>query len=92
VKTWTKAHHIRPPSQAWRLAVQHRLAMGYGVEDIALWLDCNVKYVRALVTFMRQRGELAKMWPGGSRLHEKNLRDMEMRRVQQGSTSDGSPA
>lgn len=41
-----------------------RLKVGYGVEDISLWLGCPVYHVREFVVALRKAGKLAAWWPG----------------------------
>jgi len=47
---------------SWRMAVTYRLSQGYGVEDIALQLKCNVEDVRFHVRALRARGKLAEIY------------------------------
>ena len=42
------------PTTAWQATVRRHLANGYGVEDIAVTLGCNVEHVRAEVRIIRQ--------------------------------------
>lgn len=63
---YTKAKTLRPPSAAWKEMVAARLREGYGVEDIALWLDCPVSVIRLQVQLWREDGTLAKWWPKAS--------------------------
>ena len=60
---YTKAHKLRPGEAAWREIVNARLREGYGVEDIAIWLACDVRWVRAHVLVLRHLGVLARWWP-----------------------------
>ena len=46
-------------SGPWKLAVSKGLRRGYGVEDIALHLDCRVDAVRGHVATLRRLGILA---------------------------------
>jgi hypothetical protein len=46
----------------WREQVKHRLLDGYGVEDIALWLDCHPEHVALEIDRLRAAGEFQKWW------------------------------
>jgi len=59
---YTQADKVPVNSQEWRNLVNMRMAEGYGVEDIALWLQCNVSRVRAHVQTLRDSGTLANWW------------------------------
>jgi len=50
-----------PGSGPWRDHVNGRLLDGYGVEDIAIALDCHADAVRRHVRELRRRGTL-KVW------------------------------
>lgn len=45
---------------AWQEQVKHKLLDGFGIDDIALWLDCHRSHVSAEVRQLRERGDLAK--------------------------------
>lgn len=49
-------------SRKWREQVEMRLLSGFGVEDIALQLDCHVSHVQEEVKRLRAAGDLAKWW------------------------------
>jgi len=59
---YTQASKVPANSQEWRDLVNMRLAEGYGVEDIAIWLQCNVSRVRSHVHELRKSGTLDKWW------------------------------
>lgn len=46
----------------WIGAVREALRLGFGVEDIAVQLGCNVESVRLEVSILRQSGELKKIY------------------------------
>lgn len=48
---------------AWQAAVRRLLKMGYGVEDIAIKVSCDVQHVRDEVRILRADGELDRMFP-----------------------------
>lgn len=52
-----------PGSFAWREMVEFRLKLGYGAEDIALFLHCKPERVREHVVDLRGAGKLAVWWP-----------------------------
>ena len=47
----------------WREMVEYRLQHGYGIEDIAIQMQCQAQAVREYVADLRERGTLAKWWP-----------------------------
>jgi predicted transcriptional regulator len=49
-------------SALWQEQVKHKLLDGFGVEDIALWLNCHRSHVAAEVKRLRAKGDLAKWW------------------------------
>lgn len=51
----------------WQAKVRALLRDGYGVEDIALRLRCDVGDVRSEVAILRAEGELARMFGGMAR-------------------------
>lgn len=59
---WSQAEHIPIGHAAWCEQVKHKLLDGYGVEDIAIWLDCHVSHVRTEVQRLRASGDLQKWW------------------------------
>lgn len=59
---YTKARNLPIGSQEWRSLVEGQLLDGFGVEDIALWLDTPLHAVRAHVADLRAKGTLAKWW------------------------------
>jgi len=54
-------------SLRWREQVKARVLDGYGVEDIAIWLNCHPGYVVAEVERLRRSGVLALWWPSHDR-------------------------
>ena len=53
----------KPPaisSKIWKDYVSGLILDGYGVEDIALRLDCHVSHVREYVSELRRNGMLKK--------------------------------
>lgn len=46
----------------WMVRVRELLREGYGVEDIALRLDCDVEHVRAEVAILRREGLLERLY------------------------------
>ena len=46
---------------AWSWRVQDLLRAGFGVEDIALALRCDVRFVRAEVQILREQGRLVEV-------------------------------
>ncbi|WP_424967314.1 hypothetical protein [Dinoroseobacter sp. S375] len=59
---YTRAENLPIGSQEWRDLVENRLLEGYGVEDIALWLDTPLRAVRSHVATLRASGALQKWW------------------------------
>jgi hypothetical protein len=57
---------IKLGTSDWRAMIDHRLKMGFGVEDIAIMLACDVRYVRTYVNGLRGRGKLAEWWPSNA--------------------------
>lgn len=51
-----------PGFKAWGSMVEYRLRKGYGVEDIAIALQCKPDRVREHVQMLRDQGVLAKWW------------------------------
>ena len=51
-----------PGTGPWKAAVLNDLREGYGVEDIALRLDCRVHSVRNFVSDMRRAGILPEIY------------------------------
>jgi hypothetical protein len=60
---WTQSHMHDVGSKEWCQQVDGKLLDGYGVEDIALWVNCHASRVRAYVTALRKHGKLAIWWP-----------------------------
>jgi|GEM_PF-3961214 len=54
----TSKHRETPGSEHWKAAVIRDLREGYGVEDIALRMECDVQAVRDLVAYLRKHGVL----------------------------------
>ena len=50
-------------NDAWQTAVRGLLKQGYGVENIAIKLKCDVQDVRREVAILRDSGEIARMFP-----------------------------
>lgn len=50
-------------TNAWRGKVTDLLREGYGVEDIAIKLRCDVKSVRMQVRSWRENGDMEFMFP-----------------------------
>jgi hypothetical protein len=63
--TYPKAKEIAINSNAWREAVATKLLDGYGVYDIAIWLQCDSSHVRREVARLRKDGWLRKWWGRG---------------------------
>jgi DNA-binding NarL/FixJ family response regulator len=62
---WTNAKNVRPHGKTrtkWEQVVNGKLKDGWGTEDIALWLECDVRWVQHHVSVLRQRGALAKFY------------------------------
>lgn len=53
---------LRLGSPEWKSHVAFRLQEGFGVEDIAIWLNCHVSHVRTEVAVLRSQGKLATWW------------------------------
>ena len=51
-----------PGSTPWMAAVTLDLREGYGVEDIALRMECDVQHVRDLVVDLRKHGLLPRLY------------------------------
>ena len=51
-----------PGSQPWKAAVIRDLRRGFGVEDIAHRMDCDVQHVRDLVADLRKHGLLPHLY------------------------------
>ena len=51
-----------PGSTPWKAAVIRDLRDGFGVEDIAHRMDCDVQRVRDLVADLRKHGLLPQMY------------------------------
>lgn len=45
-------------NSAWQGLVSQYLREGYGVEDIALFMECDVALIRTEVSILRQEGRL----------------------------------
>ena len=56
-----------PGSQPWKAAVIRDLRDGFGVEDIAHRMDCDVQRVRDLVADLRKRGLLPRLYEDARR-------------------------
>lgn len=54
----------RIDNDAWQHRVWQGIRDGYGVEDIALQLGCDLDHVRREVSVLRLEGEIAKMFGG----------------------------
>ena len=54
----TQAHR----NEGWQAKVRNRLRDGYGVEDIAVMLGCDVGDVRKEVEILRNEGRLRKLF------------------------------
>lgn len=63
VARYSHAKRVVIGSPQWCSLVEVRLIEGYGVEDIALWLDCCVEHVRRHVVVLR-RDRLLRAWWG----------------------------
>lgn len=50
-------------SDRWKEQVAGKIVDGYGVDDIAIWLDCHYGYIVAEVEVLRRSGKLAQWWP-----------------------------
>ena len=50
-------------NDAWQTVVRRLLREGYGVEDVAIKLRCDVDDVRREVAILRASGDLARMFP-----------------------------
>jgi DNA-directed RNA polymerase specialized sigma24 family protein len=55
-------HTPRIQSPLWCDMVNHRLSHGYGVEDIALQMQCSVETVRFHVRSLRAQGKLKPLY------------------------------
>ena len=55
-------HRETPGSEHWKAAVIRDLREGYGVEDIALRMECDVQHVRDLVVDLRKHGLLPRLY------------------------------
>ena len=53
----------KPCSRTWVDRVASLLRDGYGVEDIAIKLQCEPRQVRTQVSLLRGAGLLRKWWP-----------------------------
>ena len=51
-----------PGSTPWKAAVIRDLREGFGVEDIAHRMDCDVQHVRDLVSQLRKHGLLPRLY------------------------------
>ena len=60
-------HRETPGSQPWKAAVIRDLREGFGVEDIAHRMDCDVQRVRELVADLRKRGLLPRLYEDARR-------------------------
>lgn len=49
-------------SKPWKVAVIRDLRDGFGVEDIALRMDCDVQRVRDFVADLRKHGLLSRLY------------------------------
>ena len=49
-------------SAEWQSHVAFKLREGFGVEDIAIWLNCHVSHVRTEVDRLRKHGKLSAWW------------------------------
>lgn len=59
---YSQAHQLGVRSVKWCAFVESRLFDGYGVEDIALWLECHVNHVRNYVKVLRRGGVFRARW------------------------------
>ena len=46
----------------WKSRVRSKLLEGFGVEDIAIAIDCHRTHVQAYVNDLREDGQLDKWW------------------------------
>ena len=63
MKRWAFANKYIKFSPLWALEVEKRLRDGYGVDDIALWMDCPRDWIAAQIGHFRALGLLAQWWP-----------------------------
>lgn len=56
----------KPRGDRWFARVEKMLWQGYGVEDIAIRLRCEIEDVRRHVATLRKSARLAKMFGGRS--------------------------
>lgn len=56
-------HVHEPPPVAKAVVIFNAIRAGFGVENIAVANNYRLKDVRAYVAKLRERGDLAKMWP-----------------------------
>ena len=61
-KTEQSASRETPGSTPWKAAVIRDLREGFGVEDIAHRMDCDVQRVRDFVADLRKHGLLPQMY------------------------------
>ena len=61
-------------SQPWAAAVIRALRAGYGVEDIALRLECPTEAVRDLVAKLRERGLLTSFCADARKARARGVR------------------
>jgi hypothetical protein len=57
------AYVPKPRSTTWINAIGVLLRDGWGVEDIAIKLDCQPDQIRKQVALFRDAGLLQKWWP-----------------------------
>ena len=69
-----------PGSTPWKAAVIRDLREGFGVEDIALRMDCGVQPVRDLVLQLRRHGLLPRLY-GEARCNWKSVGTLAARLV-----------
>ena len=56
------AQRLTPGSQPWAVAVIRDLRAGFGIEDIALRLDCRAEAVREKVAKLRRLGLMPELY------------------------------
>jgi len=62
VVRYSHANRLQVGDRQWSSLVEARLFEGYGVEDIALWLNCHVSHVRRHVEILRRQRVLRAWW------------------------------
>lgn len=64
VRTWLtrRGEVMTERNEIWQLEVNDLLREGFGSEDIAVRLDCNIHHVRAEIRILRDSGELEAIY------------------------------